>query len=79
MEIAIPIYDGITVLDAIGPYEPLSRLPGAEIRFVGAEVIAGRVDAQRADLDPAPQLPFAFGGIHEHHAHFGRYGRFVAA
>jgi transcriptional regulator GlxA family with amidase domain len=37
IEIAIPIYDGITVLDAIGPYEPLSRLPGAEIRFVGAE------------------------------------------
>jgi len=37
MQIAIPIYDGVTALDAIGPYEPLSRIPGADVRFVGAE------------------------------------------
>lgn len=35
MLILIYIYDGITALDAIGPYESLSRLPGVEIRFVG--------------------------------------------
>jgi putative intracellular protease/amidase len=32
MQIAIPIYDGVTALDAIGPYEPLSRVPGTDIR-----------------------------------------------
>src|SRR5262249_51466281 len=36
MDIAIPLFDGITALDAIGPYEVLSRLPGARIRFVAA-------------------------------------------
>jgi len=29
MDIAIPLFEGITALDAIGPYEVLSRLPGA--------------------------------------------------
>ena len=29
MDIVIPIYDDFTALDAIGPYEVLSRLPGA--------------------------------------------------
>jgi transcriptional regulator GlxA family with amidase domain len=37
MRIAIPLFDDITVLDAVGPYEILSRLPGAEVIFVGAE------------------------------------------
>jgi putative intracellular protease/amidase len=35
MEIAIPLYAGFTALDAIGPYEVLSRLPGANVRFLG--------------------------------------------
>jgi transcriptional regulator GlxA family with amidase domain len=35
MLILIYLYDGVTALDAIGPYESLSRLPGVEIRFVG--------------------------------------------
>jgi putative intracellular protease/amidase len=34
MDIAIPLFDRITALDAIGPYEVLSRLPGARVRFV---------------------------------------------
>lgn len=34
MEIAIPVYDRFTALDAIGPYEVLSRLPGARVTFV---------------------------------------------
>ena len=37
MEIAIPIFDQITALDAIGPYEVLSRLPGATVTFVSKE------------------------------------------
>jgi putative intracellular protease/amidase len=36
MDIAILIFDKLTALDAIGPYEVLQRLPGAEVKFVGA-------------------------------------------
>ena len=34
MIVAIPIFDGITALDAIGPYEVLSRLPRTRVYFV---------------------------------------------
>jgi len=37
MDIAILLFERLTALDAIGPYEVLQRLPGAEVRFVGAE------------------------------------------
>jgi putative intracellular protease/amidase len=37
MQIAIPLFDDFTALDAVGPYEVLSRIPGAEVKFVGAE------------------------------------------
>ena len=37
IEIAILIFDKLTALDAIGPYEVLQRLPGAEVKFVAAE------------------------------------------
>jgi len=37
VKIAIPIYDRFTALDAVGPYEVLSRLPGATVHFVAAE------------------------------------------
>lgn len=37
MQIAIPIYPAFTALDAIGPYEVLQRLPGAEVVFCSAE------------------------------------------
>jgi transcriptional regulator GlxA family with amidase domain len=36
MQIAVFAYDHMTALDAVGPYEILSRLPGADIVFVGA-------------------------------------------
>lgn len=35
MRIAILLFDDLTVLDAVGPYEILAFLPGAEIRLVG--------------------------------------------
>jgi putative intracellular protease/amidase len=35
VRIAIPIFDAFTALDAVGPYEVLQRLPGAEVTFVG--------------------------------------------
>ncbi|HEU5194074.1 MAG TPA: DJ-1/PfpI family protein [Methylomirabilota bacterium] len=44
MDIAIPIFDRITALDAIGPYEVLSRLPGARIRWVAIEPGQYRTD-----------------------------------
>ena len=37
MDIAILLFDRLTALDAIGPYEVLQRLPGAQVRFVAAE------------------------------------------
>ena len=37
MEIAIPLYDRFTALDAVGPYEVLWRVPGARVRWIGAE------------------------------------------
>lgn len=39
--IAIAMYDRMTMLDAIGPYQVLTWLPGAEVVLVGAE--RGRV------------------------------------
>jgi transcriptional regulator GlxA family with amidase domain len=37
LQIAILLYPGVTALDAVGPWEVLSRIPNAEIRFVGKE------------------------------------------
>lgn len=37
MNITIFLYDDMTALDAIGPYEVLSRLPGARVTFVARE------------------------------------------
>jgi putative intracellular protease/amidase len=44
MRIAILIFDKLTALDAIGPYEVLSRLPGAELTFVAKERGPKRTD-----------------------------------
>ena len=35
IQIAIPLFDRLTALDGIGPYEVLQRLPGATVTFVG--------------------------------------------
>jgi putative intracellular protease/amidase len=37
MDIAIPLFDRFTALDAIGPYEVLSRLPGHRVTFVAEQ------------------------------------------
>ena len=37
MRIAIPLYDRFTALDAVGPYEVLSRLPGASVTWLAHE------------------------------------------
>ena len=37
MNISILVFDGLTALDAIGPYEVLRSVPGWEVSFVGKE------------------------------------------
>jgi transcriptional regulator GlxA family with amidase domain len=70
MRIAILIFDGLTALDAIGPYEVLSRLPGAELRFVAKEpgqkrtdtgALGVQADLAIADL-PGPDVVLVPGG-----------------
>jgi len=48
MDIAFLLFDGITALDAVGPYEVLSRLPDARVRFVG--VAPGVVETTEGSL-----------------------------
>jgi putative intracellular protease/amidase len=50
MEIAILIFDRLTALDAVGPYEVLSRLPGAEVRFVAEEPGPKRTETRMLSL-----------------------------
>ena len=70
MRIAILVFDKLTALDAIGPYEVLSRLPGAELRFVSKEPGLKRTDTGalgiNADLSiaelPDPDIVLVGGG-----------------
>jgi len=60
MDIAIPIFDRITALDAIGPYEVLSRLPGARIRWIAITPGAYRTDNRQLTLvadEPLSAVP----------------------
>jgi putative intracellular protease/amidase len=50
MNTAILLYDGFTALDAIGPYEVLSRLPGAKTTFVAFERGPVRTDNDMLSL-----------------------------
>jgi transcriptional regulator GlxA family with amidase domain len=70
MDIAVLLYDRFTALDAVGPYEVLSRLPGARLRFVADEpgpvrtdtgALAITADAALADV-PAPDFLVVPGG-----------------
>src|SRR5260370_1954060 len=60
MDIAIPLFEGITALDAIGPYEVLSRLPGARVRFVAVTAGPYRTDNRQLTLmadEPLSAVP----------------------
>jgi len=71
MDIAIPIFDRFTALDAVGPYEVLSRLPGACVRFVAREAGPVRTDNRMLKLVaearfedvPSPEVLVVPGGI----------------
>jgi transcriptional regulator GlxA family with amidase domain len=70
MDIVIPIYDDFTALDAVGPYEVLSRT-GGRVRFVAKQSGPVRTDngmlsliaeASLADV-PAPDIVVVPGGV----------------
>ena len=71
MDIAIPLFDGITALDAIGPYEVLSRLPQARVRFVAETPGPKRTDNKQLTLIadealsavPHPEIIMVPGGF----------------
>jgi putative intracellular protease/amidase len=70
MQIAILLYDRFTALDAVGPYEILGRLPGAEVTFVAERRGEVRTDTRRLALVadaalaelPAPEVVLVPGG-----------------
>lgn len=70
MQIAMLLYEGLTALDLIGPYEVLCRLPGAETSFVAKKAGEIRVDtgifglvADKALTDvPRPDIFLVPGG-----------------
>ncbi len=70
MNIAIAVYDRFTALDAVGPYEVLSRLPGARVTFVAAAAGPVRTDngmltieAERSLAElPDPDIVLVPGG-----------------
>lgn len=70
MKVAIPLYDRFTALDAVGPYEVIQRIPGAEITWLAHEpgpvgTDTGRLrlvaDAAFEDL-PDPDILIVPGG-----------------
>jgi putative intracellular protease/amidase len=70
MNIAILLFDRLAALDAVGPYEVLSRVPGATVTFVAEEpgpkrtdtgMLALTADASLADL-PHPEIVLVPGG-----------------
>jgi len=71
MQIAIPMYDRFTALDAIGPYEVLSRLPDAEVTWLAHEPGLVRTDNGMLAIEatatfeelPDPDIVLVPGGI----------------
>jgi transcriptional regulator GlxA family with amidase domain len=71
MNIAIPIFDDLTALDAVGPYEVLSRVPGARVHFIAAvpgpkrtetQMLALHADRALTEL-PEPDVVVVPGGF----------------
>ena len=71
MKVAIVLFDRLTALDAIGPYEVLQRVPDFEITFVGRArgevrtengMLGLTVDATFDEL-PHPEIVLVPGGI----------------
>ncbi len=56
MDVAILLYDGLTALDAVGPYQVLCQVPGASTPFVAERAGAVVDDAGRLVLHVAAAL-----------------------
>jgi len=71
MEIAIPLFGKFTALDAVGPYQVLSALPGARVRFLGPEAGPILADNEMLTLvaegrwedSPEPEILLVPGGM----------------
>ncbi|HEU5417360.1 MAG TPA: DJ-1/PfpI family protein [Streptosporangiaceae bacterium] len=70
MDVAIMLYENFTALDAIGPYEVLSRLPGSRVTFVAQRpgpvaadtgMLTVQAEAALGDL-PRPDIVLVPGG-----------------
>jgi transcriptional regulator GlxA family with amidase domain len=70
LQVAIPLFPRLTVLDAIGPYEVLQRIPEVDVIFVGSDqgevrsengMLGLLVDATFEDV-PNPQVVIFPGG-----------------
>ena len=70
MDIAIPLYDRFTALDAVGPYEVLSRLPGARVTWLAHAPGLVRTDRRMLSIEagaafedlPRPDVVVVPGG-----------------
>ena len=71
IDIVVPIFDRLTALDAVGPYETLQRLPGATVTFISNSVgeirtengfLGLMADATYADK-PNPDVIVVPGGV----------------
>jgi putative intracellular protease/amidase len=70
MNIAIPLYDRFTALDAVGPYEVLQRLPGASVTWLAHEPGVVRTDTGMLGIEataafedlPDPEIVLVPGG-----------------
>ena len=64
------LFDRLTALDAVGPYEVLSRIPGATVKFVAKEPGPKRTDVgslalvadYTLDQVPSPDIVVVPGG-----------------
>ena len=74
MHAAIPLYNGFTALDAIGPYTVLAFAPGWQVTFVAAEPgpvtddqgsLTIAATASYADV-PSPDVIVVPGGLGHH-------------
>jgi putative intracellular protease/amidase len=70
MEIAILLFDRLAALDAVGPYEVLSRIPNATVKFAAKETGPNRTDIgslalvadYKIDQVPRPDIIVVPGG-----------------
>jgi putative intracellular protease/amidase len=71
MQVAIPIYEGFTALDAIGPYEVLQSVPGNEVVFCAPEAGMYRTEQNQLGISadgafadvPTPDIVVVPGGL----------------